>query len=245
MQQTDSAGVTHGPGSYAESACGYSPPVQVGLFAPSSTPGTTPDSLRALGAAAEERGFHSVWVPEHVIAFDRESSGPRPPVLGGRSGVLDPFVTLGFLGREHDDAASRHGGHADLTAPAAVRGEGGGDGRLPLGRPPRPRRRRRVDPAGVRGPPAPTGGSGPARRPQPRDHAHALGRRCVRVPRTGLRARAHRARSRSRCNSRTRRSTSAVTATPRCRTSRATGRAGTRSTSTPRSSRNEREHSNT
>ena len=97
MQQTDSAGVTHGLGSYAESACGYSPPVQVGLFAPSSTPGTTPDSLRALGAAAEERGFHSVWVPEHVIAFDRDASGSRPPVLGGRAGVLDPFVTLGFL----------------------------------------------------------------------------------------------------------------------------------------------------
>ena len=97
MQQTDSASVTHGLGSYAESACGYSPPVQVGLFAPSSTPGTTPDSLRALGAAAEERGFHSVWVPEHVIAFDRDASGSRPPVLGGRAGVLDPFVTLGFL----------------------------------------------------------------------------------------------------------------------------------------------------
>ena len=71
--------------------------VQVGLFAPSSTPGTTPASLRALGAAAEDRGFHSVWVPEHVIAFDREASGARPAVLGGRSGVLDPFVTLGFL----------------------------------------------------------------------------------------------------------------------------------------------------
>ena len=71
--------------------------MHVGLFAPSSTPGTTPESLRALGTAAEERGFHSVWVPEHVIAFDREASGVRPAVLGGRAGVLDPFVTLGFL----------------------------------------------------------------------------------------------------------------------------------------------------
>jgi probable F420-dependent oxidoreductase len=71
--------------------------VHVGLFAPSSTPGATPESLRELGTAAEERGFHSVWVPEHVIAFDRAPTVTRPAVLGGRSGVLDPFVTLGFL----------------------------------------------------------------------------------------------------------------------------------------------------
>ena len=117
-------------------------------------------------------------------------SGSRPPVLGGRAGVLDPFVTLGFLAAS--TTTLRLGTGVTLISqrqPLFVAKEAATVDYL-LGRSPRPRRRRRVDPAGVRGPPAATGGSGPARRPQPRDHAHALGRRSVRVPREGLRARA-------------------------------------------------------
>jgi probable F420-dependent oxidoreductase len=75
----------------------YSPAVHVGLFVPASTPGATPTSLGALAGGAEARGFRSLWVPEHVIAFDREPPAGRPRVLGGEAGTLDPFVLLGFL----------------------------------------------------------------------------------------------------------------------------------------------------
>ena len=71
--------------------------VLIGLFAPSATPGTTRDSLLELGRTAETRGFHSVWLPEHVIAFDRDQGSDGRRVLGGRSGTLDPFVALGFI----------------------------------------------------------------------------------------------------------------------------------------------------
>jgi hypothetical protein len=44
-------------------------------------------------------------VPEHVIAFDREDPLARPPVLLAVSGVLDLFVTLGFLAAARRPAA--------------------------------------------------------------------------------------------------------------------------------------------
>jgi probable F420-dependent oxidoreductase len=71
--------------------------VHVGLFVPAATPGATPASLQALAAGAEARGVHSLWVPEHVIAFDREPAPGRRRVLGGETGTLDPFVLLGYL----------------------------------------------------------------------------------------------------------------------------------------------------
>ena len=37
----------------------------------------------ALGAAVEERGFHSYWAPEHVVFFETyESQYPYPPAPG-------------------------------------------------------------------------------------------------------------------------------------------------------------------
>ena len=35
---------------------------------------TTPAFLRAVGPAAEERGFDSIWVAEHVVLFDDYAS---------------------------------------------------------------------------------------------------------------------------------------------------------------------------
>ncbi|RIL08223.1 MAG: LLM class F420-dependent oxidoreductase [Proteobacteria bacterium] len=76
--------------------------MQIGIFAALANPFSTPDYLNALGTAAEERGFHSLWVAEHVVLFDEYASqypyaadGKIP--AGGESGMLEPFTALAFL----------------------------------------------------------------------------------------------------------------------------------------------------
>ena len=44
--------------------------MKVGLFAPFANPYATPEYIEALGKGAEERGFDSLWVAEHVVLFD-------------------------------------------------------------------------------------------------------------------------------------------------------------------------------
>ncbi len=57
--------------------------------------------LRALGAAVEERGFHSLWFPEHVILFDEiDSVSPftgRRVLAPGTSPMLDPLTCVTFV----------------------------------------------------------------------------------------------------------------------------------------------------
>lgn len=76
--------------------------MDIGLFAALANPVATPSYLRTLGRAAEERGFHSIWVAEHVVLFDEYRSAypyapdgrlPAPPECG----ILDPFTSLSFL----------------------------------------------------------------------------------------------------------------------------------------------------
>ncbi|MEJ5255010.1 MAG: LLM class F420-dependent oxidoreductase [Acidimicrobiales bacterium] len=73
-----------------------------GLFAPTANPFATPEWLDALGRGAEERGVHSLWVPEHVVLFE-EYASRYPYAADGRipappgSGMLEPFTTLSFL----------------------------------------------------------------------------------------------------------------------------------------------------
>jgi len=76
--------------------------VKIGLFPATASPVATPEFLRALGQGAEERGFHSMWLPEHVLLFDEYSSrypysadGKIP--VGGEIGMLEPFATMSFL----------------------------------------------------------------------------------------------------------------------------------------------------
>jgi probable F420-dependent oxidoreductase len=76
--------------------------MKIGLFAPLTNPFATPDYVTTLGQAAEERGFHSLWVAEHVVLFDSyasqypySSTGKIP--TAGDSGMIDPFVALSFL----------------------------------------------------------------------------------------------------------------------------------------------------
>jgi probable F420-dependent oxidoreductase len=76
--------------------------MKFGLFTPSANPFATPEFLTALGREVDDRGFDSLWVPEHVVLFDEYASSypyspdgkiPAPP----GSGMLDPMPTLGFL----------------------------------------------------------------------------------------------------------------------------------------------------
>lgn len=76
--------------------------MRIGLFAPASNPFATAEYLRALGRGAEERGFHSIWMAEHVVLFDDYGSvypyspdGKLP--AGAENGIFDPFETLSFL----------------------------------------------------------------------------------------------------------------------------------------------------
>ena len=63
--------------------------------------GATPELIAATGRAVEERGIHSLWVPEHVVFFPEYSSrypysadGKLP---GNPDGVLEPFAAITFL----------------------------------------------------------------------------------------------------------------------------------------------------
>ena len=44
--------------------------MEIGLFVPLTTFNANATFLRALGPAVEERGFHSVWLPEHLLLLD-------------------------------------------------------------------------------------------------------------------------------------------------------------------------------
>jgi probable F420-dependent oxidoreductase len=76
--------------------------VKVGLFAPLGNPWGTPEYLATFAKAAEERGFDSIWVAEHVVLFDEyaskypySSDGKIP--AGGENGICEPFTALSFL----------------------------------------------------------------------------------------------------------------------------------------------------
>jgi len=76
--------------------------LKIGLFPATVSPVATPEFLRALGEAADAGGFHSLWVPEHVLLFD-EYGSPYPYAhdgkipVGGENGMLEPFAALSFL----------------------------------------------------------------------------------------------------------------------------------------------------
>ena len=79
--------------------------MRLGLFIPSVSPIATPEFLAAFAHAAEEGGFSSVWMGEHVVNFDDYDS--RYPYsddgrigLPADSGMLDLFSTLAFLAAE-------------------------------------------------------------------------------------------------------------------------------------------------
>jgi probable F420-dependent oxidoreductase len=76
--------------------------MDVGLFVPLGSGNATPELMRAVGREAEERGFESIWVAEHVVLFDEyDSTYPYDPSgrfpTGGDAGLLEPFTALTYL----------------------------------------------------------------------------------------------------------------------------------------------------
>jgi probable F420-dependent oxidoreductase len=76
--------------------------MRIGLFVPLTSPFADPGFIRTLGTTAEELGFDSLWVAEHVVLFDDYASrypyaqdGKIP--AGGENHLLEPFTCLGFL----------------------------------------------------------------------------------------------------------------------------------------------------
>src|SRR5262245_13926621 len=76
--------------------------MDVGLFVPIGSANATPELVGAVGREAEERGFESIWVAEHVVLFDEyDSAYPYDPSgrfpAGGDAGMVEPFTALTYL----------------------------------------------------------------------------------------------------------------------------------------------------
>jgi probable F420-dependent oxidoreductase len=76
--------------------------MEIGLFTPLGNGNASAEVLRTLGREAEERGFESIWVAEHVVLFDDyESQYPYSPdgrfPGGGDTGLLEPLTALTYL----------------------------------------------------------------------------------------------------------------------------------------------------
>ena len=76
--------------------------MEIGLFTPLGNGNASAEIMRTLGREAEDRGFESIWVAEHVVLFDDyESQYPyaadgRFPG-GGDTGLLEPLTALTYL----------------------------------------------------------------------------------------------------------------------------------------------------
>lgn len=76
--------------------------MDVGVFVPLGNGNATSEVLRAVGRSVEERGFESIWVPEHVVLFeDYASAYPYSPdgkfPGGADTGMLEPLTALTYL----------------------------------------------------------------------------------------------------------------------------------------------------
>ena len=69
--------------------------MHVGIKVPNWGPLSGPEAVSRTAVAADERGFHSVWVSDHVAipaAAAKDGTG-----LDARTRFLDPLTTLAFL----------------------------------------------------------------------------------------------------------------------------------------------------
>ena len=81
-----------------------------------------------LARAAEERGFDSLWLPEHThIPTSRHDPAPvgRAELPEKYKRSLDPLVALGAAAARHDHAAARHRHPAARPARPDRHGQGG------------------------------------------------------------------------------------------------------------------------
>ncbi len=62
---------------------------------------TSPDLIADFGRIAEQSGFHSLWVPEHVVFFREYASrypySPDGRIPGNPDGVMEPLTALTFV----------------------------------------------------------------------------------------------------------------------------------------------------
>jgi probable F420-dependent oxidoreductase len=76
--------------------------MDVGVFVPLGNGNATAEIVRAVGREVEDRGFESIWVPEHVVLFDEYESA-YPYAADGKfpggadSGMLEPLQALTYL----------------------------------------------------------------------------------------------------------------------------------------------------
>ena len=76
--------------------------MQIGIMPPLTAPYCSPAVIGQVGRAVEAAGFHSLWVPEHVLLFDEY--GSRYPYsddgrlhVGQAPSIIDPFALLSYL----------------------------------------------------------------------------------------------------------------------------------------------------
>jgi probable F420-dependent oxidoreductase len=76
--------------------------MKIALFASLIGPAVDPERVARLGRAAEERGFESIWMGEHVVELARQDSaypyapdGKLPEMIEG--GMGEPLIALSFL----------------------------------------------------------------------------------------------------------------------------------------------------
>jgi hypothetical protein len=57
--------------------------MKIGVFATLMSPLATPAMIRDFGRRSEDIGLDSIWMGEHVVLFDRNTSGyPASPAVG-------------------------------------------------------------------------------------------------------------------------------------------------------------------
>jgi len=76
--------------------------MRIGLFTILTAPNASPDVVRAFATQADARGFHSIWLAEHAVLFDRFASKyPYSPdgtlIIPPNEGILEPFTTMAFM----------------------------------------------------------------------------------------------------------------------------------------------------
>ena len=81
--------------------------MKISLFAPIISPQNDASYVSALAKGAEERGFHGIWLGEHVVLFDDYDAqypyaddGKIP--VGGDNGLLEPITALAFIAAQTD-----------------------------------------------------------------------------------------------------------------------------------------------
>ena len=64
--------------------------MKIGVWIPNCRHLATPDTIRGAAVRAEELGYDSVWVSDHVVV-------PRANIANFGEGIYDPLVTLGVI----------------------------------------------------------------------------------------------------------------------------------------------------